>query len=349
MAVEKKVLDITKRSEDGQRLLSTFHRKIAGQEDATIVLSNIVESWKAGFCDPSKPMGNALFLGPTGSGKTRIVEVLAEALFGDENAMLKVNCGEFQMDHDIAKLIGSPPGYIGHRETTPYLSQANLNKYHTEKWPISLLLFDEIEKSSDTLWTLLLGILDKATMRTGDNQQINFSSTIVVLTSNLGAKQMEKAVEGGMGFLTPSKSAEKTHEELSSIATDSMKRKFTPEFVNRLNNIVVFHTLTEGQIRDILDIELERLRHRLIHSSKVFFTFAVTASAKRTLLKEGYSKVYGARHLKRAIETRISTPLSHLVASGQIADGDGININEVGSKDLEFALQPDMNVLLRLH
>ena len=154
----------------------------------------------AGLNPPGRPIGNLLFLGPTGSGKTRVVEAMAESLFGDSRAVIKIDCAEFQHSHEIAKLIGSPPGYLGHRETHPLLTQEALNQWHTEKIKLSLLLFDEIEKASDALWQLLLGILDKATLTLGDNRRVDLSSCIIVMTSNLGATEMNELINGSMGF-----------------------------------------------------------------------------------------------------------------------------------------------------
>ena len=162
--------------------------------------SEIYQMFLAGLNPPGRPVGNLLFLGPTGSGKTRVVEAVAEALFGDARACIKIDCAEFQHSHEIAKLIGSPPGYLGHRETHPLLTQEALNQWHTEKLKLSILLFDEIEKASDALWQLLLGILDKATLTLGDNRRVDLSQCIIIMTSNLGAGEMTNLVDGGMGF-----------------------------------------------------------------------------------------------------------------------------------------------------
>lgn len=346
--VAGRVLDTTKRGEEGLELIQSFRRKIVGQDNATETLVNILDEYRAGFKDPTRPIGNALFLGPTGTGKTRVVEALAETLYGSASNMIKIDCGEFQHSHEIAKLVGSPPGYLGHRETHPRLTQETLSQWHTEKTKITLILFDEIEKSSDALWTLLLGILDKASLTLGDNRVVDFSKCIIIMTSNLGAQQMAEAVEGGMGFNPGAKTLAKTRQELETIATDAMKKKFLPEFVNRIEHIVMFETLSEEQIREILNIELQRLQNRLIITSKVLFHFILTPSAKRKLLEEGYSRAYGVRQLRRSIEKRVQLPLARLVSSGQINEGDGVVISDNGAPEFQYVVQPELSMNLRL-
>ena len=193
-------LDPTRRSSDAQDFDSTLRRKIVGQDPAIEKVVEIYQMFLAGLNAPGRPVGNLLFLGPTGSGKTRVVEAMAETLFGDPRAVLKIDCAEFQHSHEIAKLIGSPPGYLGHRETHPLLTQEALNQWHTEKLKLTLLLFDEIEKASDALWQLLLGILDKATLTLGDNRRVDLSQCLIVMTSNLGAHEMDDLMTGGLGF-----------------------------------------------------------------------------------------------------------------------------------------------------
>src|ERR1700682_5674074 len=185
-----KKLDPTQTGQDAEKLYTDLHKRIVGQEEAIDQIVNIYQMYLAGMNSPCRPIGNFLFLGPTGSGKTRLVEASAESLVGDSRAMIKIDCAEFQHSHEIAKLIGSPPGYLGHRETHPLLSQEVLNQYHTEKIKLSFVLFDEIEKASDALWNLLLGILDKATLTLGDNRRVGFSRAMIFMTSNLGATKM---------------------------------------------------------------------------------------------------------------------------------------------------------------
>jgi ATP-dependent Clp protease ATP-binding subunit ClpA len=214
-----------------------LQNRIIGQDEAVTQLVNVYQTILAGMSGPGRPLSNLLFLGPTGSGKTRLVEAAAEILFDNPNAFVKVDCGEFQHSHEIAKLIGSPPGYIGHRETSAAITQEALDQSHTEKLKLSFVLFDEIEKASDALWQLLLGILDKATLTLGDNRKVDFSRTIVFMTSNLGAAEMSRLVSGGIGF-APQRNenhGEIVDRKIGQVAVDAAKRKFSPEFMNRID------------------------------------------------------------------------------------------------------------------
>src|SRR5207244_3564834 len=222
--------------------------EIVGPEAPVEALAEMYQVCCAGSNSTGRPVGNLLFLGPTGSGKTRIVEAAAEILFGDPRAVIKVDCAEFQHSHEIAKLIGSPPGYLGHRETHPLITQEELAKYHTEKLKLSFLLFDEIEKASDALWQLLLGILDKATLTLGDNRRVDLSQTMIFLTSNLGGGEITELMTGGMGFVQPGeKPAASLDGKVERTAVEAARRKFSPEFMNRLDKVVVFHPLEGGQ------------------------------------------------------------------------------------------------------
>ena len=206
-----------------------------------------------------------MFLGPTGSGKTRVVEAVAESLFGDARACIKIDCAEFQHSHEIAKLIGSPPGYLGHRETHPLLTQEALNQWHTEKLKLSILLFDEIEKASDSLWQLLLGILDKATLTLGDNRRVDLSQCIIIMTSNLGAGEMTNLVDGGLGFAPKVVQIDEAlDDKIDRTAVEAARRKFSPEFMNRIDKVVVFKTLRGEHLQQILEIELGMVQQRIL-------------------------------------------------------------------------------------
>jgi ATP-dependent Clp protease ATP-binding subunit ClpB len=325
-------------------LQDELQKMIAGQEEAIQEIVNIYQMHLAGLATPGRPVGALLLLGPTGTGKTRIVEAMAEALVGTPRAVLKIDCGEFQHSHEIAKLVGSPPGYLGHRETRPLLSQETLNQYHTDRVKLSFVLFDEIEKASDAVWNLLLGVLDKATLTLGDNRRVDFSDSIIFLTSNLGAKEMSSIMSPGLGFGTgrcagPQECSEDMLNRVKRAAIEAARRKFTPEFINRLDKMIVFHPLGENELRRIVEIELGRLQDRILTNSAAGgFVLRVTAQVRERLLREGVDARYGARHLRRAIEGLIVQPLSSLVASGKVQQGDMVEIDDEGGERLVFCL-----------
>jgi ATP-dependent Clp protease ATP-binding subunit ClpA len=337
-------LDPDQKSPRAQDFEERLEARIVGQERAVRRMTGLYQIFLAGLNPINRPIGTMLFLGPTGSGKTRVIEAAAEVLFGDQNAVVKIDCAEFQHSHEIAKLIGSPPGYLGHRETSPMLTQDNLDRMHTEDLKLTLVLFDEIEKASDALWQLLLGILDKATLTLGDNRRVDFSRCMVVMTSNLGAREMSELISGGIGF-APGKGAKHPHDtevdqKIYRTAVEAARRKFSPEFMNRIDKVVVFRSLKEHHLRAILDLELQGVQDRIMLSAGTKFVFQCSPEAKDMLLGEGIDYKYGARHLKRAVERFLVYPLSNLVATGQIGLGDlvfvGLNSD---TKRLVFSKQ----------
>jgi ATP-dependent Clp protease ATP-binding subunit ClpB len=316
------------RSSDSRDFEGSLRAKIVGQEEGVQSLVDLYQVFCAGLNSPGRPVGNLLFLGPTGSGKTRIVEAAAEILFGDPRAVIKVDCAEFQHSHEIAKLIGSPPGYLGHRETHPLITQEALSANHTDKLKLSFLLFDEIEKASDALWQLLLGMLDKATLTLGDNRRVDLSQTVIFMTSNLGGGEITELMEGGMGFVQPrDKPIAGLDEKVERTAIEAARRKFSPEFMNRLDKVVVFHPLHRNQLEEVLEIELGQVQQRVLETARGQFLFRVTSAAREFLLTEGTDQRYGARHLKRAIERNIVYPLANLLATEQVHIGDLICID----------------------
>jgi ATP-dependent Clp protease ATP-binding subunit ClpA len=323
-------LEPRKRSIEVLEFEDQLRKKFIGQDEALEQLVEVYQTVLAGMAVPGRPIANLLFLGPTGSGKTRLVEAAAEILFGSPTAFIKIDCAEFQHSHEIAKLIGSPPGYIGHRETQPAITQDALDRFRTDKLKLSFVLFDEIEKASDALWQLLLGILDKGTLTLGDNRKVDLSRTIVFMTSNLGAGEMTRLVSGGIGF-APKSTTEQSQEierKIYRVAMDAAKRKFSPEFMNRIDKVVVFHTLHRDQLRQILDLELSEIHRRIMMSrGENIFTFHCTPGAKDFLLREGTDPKYGARHLKRAIERHLVSPLSSLISTGQVGSGDSLRVD----------------------
>jgi len=321
-------LDPTRRSVESLEFDVALRNKIVGQEEGLCSVVDLYQVFRAGLNSPGRPVGNLLFLGPTGSGKTRIVEAAAEILFGDSRAVIKVDCAEFQHSHEIAKLIGSPPGYLGHRETHPLITQEELARCHTDKIKLSFLLFDEIEKASDALWQLLLGMLDKATLTLGDNRRVDLSQTMIFMTSNLGGGEITELMTGGMGFVQPTdKPADGLDQKVERTAAEAARRKFSPEFMNRLDKVVVFHPLRPEQLEEILEIELKMVQQRVLDTARGQFIFRVTQPARTFLLQEGTDLKYGARHLKRAIERHLVYPLANLLATEQVQLGDVICID----------------------
>lgn len=336
-------LDPSRRSNDANEFEAALRRRIVGQDAAVEKVTEIYQMFLAGLNPPGRPVGNLLFLGPTGSGKTRVVESMAEALFGDPRALIKIDCAEFQHSHEIAKLIGSPPGYLGHRETHPLLTQEALNQWHTEKLKLSLLLFDEIEKASDALWQLLLGILDKATLTLGDNRRVDLSQCVIIMTSNLGASEMNELINGSMGFAqAPPAIDNRLDEKINRTAVEAARRKFSPEFMNRIDKIVVFRTLKPEHLTQILEIELGMVQQRILQATgNNQFVFSCTQKVKDYLLKEGTDAKYGARHLKRAIERFVVFPLANLVATGQVKLGDFIRIDLDDTGNMKFVKEAE--------
>jgi len=329
-------LDPTLTGHDAEKLNADLRKRIVGQEEAVEQVVNIYQMFLAGMTNAGRPIGNFLFLGPTGTGKTRMVEATAESLVGDPRAVIKIDCAEFQHSHEIAKLIGSPPGYLGHRETHPLLSQEVLNQYHTEKLKVSFVLFDEIEKASDALWNLLLGILDKGTLTLGDNRRVDFSRAMIFMTSNLGASEMGSIMRPHLGFATSEVERKRAEgqtdddmeQRISRAGVEAARRKFTPEFMNRIDKVVVFRSLGREELHRILNIELGMLQQRIFNSANTTpFVFSLSAEAKDYLLCEGTDMKYGARHLKRAIDRGLVHPLSNLIASDQIRGGDLVQVD----------------------
>ncbi len=338
-------LDPDQKSPRAQEFEEKLGSRIVGQERAVRRMSGLFQIFLAGMNPMNRPVGTMLFLGPTGSGKTRVVEAAAEVLYGDPNSVIKIDCAEFQHSHEIAKLIGSPPGYLGHRETSPMLTQENLDRHHTEDMKLSLILFDEIEKASDSLWQLLLGILDKATLTLGDNRRVDFSHAMVIMTSNLGAREMSELISGGMGFV-PAGQQKNPHDtevdqKIYRTAVEAARKKFSPEFMNRIDKVVVFRSLKEHHLRQILELELASVQDRIMRAAGTKFVFQCSDTAKDMLLKEGIDFKYGARHLKRAIERFLVYPLSNLVATDQVGLGDLVHVDlNADNNKLVFSKRP---------
>lgn len=308
---------------DNEKLNLTEELKklIVGQDHVLDEITSLVYRWEVGLSPQGAPAGTLLLLGPTGSGKTSSVEALSQVLFGSDKSFLKIDCAEFSHSHEIAKLLGSPPGYLGHRETSPALTQENLNRHWNDKYKCSILLLDEIEKASDALWNLLLGIMDKATLTLGDNRKIDFSNTFVFMTSNLGAREMASELAGAYGY-GGNNPQDVSQSKLDDIALSAAKKRFNPEFLNRIDLKLVYRTLTKDNLNEILEQILTKLQLRLFAAKGPTLHLQFAPDVKEYLLNEGFSKAYGARELKRAVERLVSIPLVRAIRDDKLKTND---------------------------
>jgi ATP-dependent Clp protease ATP-binding subunit ClpA/CheY-like chemotaxis protein len=323
------------------RLVELLSRKIAGQPEALRHIAPYVQMYQAGLNPPDRPAGIFLLLGPTGTGKTRTVEAVAEILHGTARHLLKIDCAEYQADHEVAKLIGAPPGYIGHRETKPLLTQDRLLAVASPQCDLSVVLFDEVEKAAPSLVALLLGVLDRGSLRLGDNSTVAFEKTLVFLTSNLGARQMLKVVRPGIGFQgVERRSAAGIADRLQTVAADAVRRRFSPEFVNRIDVVVTYRPLDSDALRTILDYHITEMQeHVRTRLGERAFDVLVTPEARDLLLDRGTSEEYGARELKRTIHRLLTQPIAALVADGDVPPGGCITV-DLSEDKASLSLRP---------
>jgi ATP-dependent Clp protease ATP-binding subunit ClpB len=306
-----------------QKLLSLeehLHRRVIGQEEAVSAVADAVIRARSGLKDPNRPIGSFIFLGPTGVGKTELARALAEFLFDDEHAMIRIDMSEYQEKHTVARLIGAPPGYVGYEEGGQ-LSEA------VRRRPYSVVLFDEIEKAHHDVFNVLLQILDDGRLTDGQGRVVNFKNTIIIMTSNVGSQSILE-YRGQLGG--------EQYERMKEEVLDALRRHFRPEFLNRVDEIIVFHALTEEDLKQIVDIQLERLRGRLAERR---ITLELTDEAKSHLARAGYDPVYGARPLKRAIQREIETPLSRLILKGDVKDNSVVRA-AVSGTGITFSPHP---------
>jgi len=324
-------------------LVTLLSQKVVGQSTATNAIVPYVYMYQSGLAPEGRPAGVFLLLGPTGTGKTKTVEAIAELLHGSEKKIVKVDCGEFQMEHEMAKLIGAPPGYLGHRETVPMLTQQRLAEATSPESDLALVLFDEIEKAAHSMTKLLLGILDKGILRLGDNSVVDFEKTLIFFTSNLGAREMLNEINPAIGFQSssPRPRADLT-AKLEGIALGAVRKRFSPEFVNRIDAVVTYQPLDIESMETILDHDIKGLqRHVNSRLGENCFTIEVLPEARNFLLKHGVSEEYGARELKRTIHRQLTQPLATMVTRGEVnpsaimqvglGENETLTIREVGT------------------
>jgi ATP-dependent Clp protease ATP-binding subunit ClpB len=322
--------------------------RVIGQQAAVDAVTEAYQIFRAGLASPDRPLGSFLFLGPTGTGKTNLVEAMAEVCFEDRRAMLKIDCAEFSHSHEVARLIGSPPGYLGHQETAPYLSSSNVLRYQTADFPFTLLLFDEIEKANDALWQLLLGVLDKAHITLGTNKEVDLSSCFIFLTSNIGSRSVSDILAPRLGFAaTGSEPEGHVQQRIEDAVLWSARRTFSPEFLNRLDHKLVFHRLSAAQLERILDLELVKIEQRLARRGDPI-RFSYSARARQRLLREGTDPEHGARPLKRVLERCIVFPLARLIASRQLVGGESVAVDwREDASEADFVLAADRHLVAR--
>jgi ATP-dependent Clp protease ATP-binding subunit ClpA/ActR/RegA family two-component response regulator len=320
---------LSKTENNNGDLVALLSRKVVGQSAATKAIVPYVYMYQSGLAPAGRPAGVFLLLGPTGTGKTKTVEAIAELLHGDEKKILKIDCGEFQMEHETAKLIGAPPGYLGHRETTPMLTQQQLTEITSPACDLALVLFDEIEKAAHSITRLLLGILDKGILHLGDNTSVDFEKSLIFFTSNLGAREMMKELNPNIGFQSPTaKSQTEVTTRLESITLGAVRKRFSPEFVNRIDAVVTYNPLNAEAIEVILEHDLRALQdHVNLRLGDRYFSIDVTPEAKQFLRHRGVSQEYGARELKRTIHRQLTQPLATMVARGEIRPGAQVSVS----------------------
>jgi ATP-dependent Clp protease ATP-binding subunit ClpA len=324
-----------------ENLTAILSRKVVGQPAATSVIVPYIQMFQAGLAPEGRPVGVFLLLGPTGTGKTKTVEALAEVLHGSAKNLLKIDCGEFQMEHEVAKLIGAPPGYLGHRETQPMLSQQKLTAVTSDSSSLSLVLFDEIEKAAPSLTRLLLGVLDKGILRLGDNSTVNFEKSLVFLTSNLGAREMMKEINPNFGFSAgaPGVRGDVT-AKLQNIALVAVRKKFSPEFVNRIDCVITYQPLTAESLSAIVDHQIADLQNHVnTRLAGRCFQIEVPYETRQWLIEKGTSSEYGARELNRTIHKNLTQPLATMVATGQIDAGARVRVDIAPERD-KLILRP---------
>ena len=323
-------------------LSAEFERLLVGQPGVAKQMLPFVEMFEAGLSPENRPAGVFLLLGPTGTGKTRTVEALAESLHGSARNILRIDCGEYQMDHEVAKLVGAPPGYLGHRETQPLLSQARINSVASDRSSLSIILFDEIEKAAPSMLRMLLGILDRGILRLGDNNLVTLERTMIFLTSNLGADNMQKELVPTMGFAAViAKDSEFPGiKRLESIGLAAARKKFSPEFMNRIDACIAYSPLDAKALARILDLQIDLIQSHIDHRLGArSFDLELSTKLKRYLLDKGTSLRYGARELKRTIHRLVLQPLAAVINDGQVPPGALVDLDVRNGEKIQIRVR----------
>ena len=297
-----------------ERLEEELHKRVVGQNEAVDAVARAIKRSRVGLKDPKRPVGSLLFLGPTGVGKTELSKALAEAVFGSEEALIRVDMSEYMEKHSVSKLIGSPPGYVGFEEGGQLSEKVRSNPY-------SVILFDEIEKAHSDVFNILLQVLDDGHITYSQGRKVDFKNTIIIMTSNTGAQRIIDPKK--LGFVTAS-NADTEHEDMKKNVMDEVKQNFKPEFLNRIDDIIVFRALTEDDVRDISNLLLKELKQRVASQMEIQLKFG--DAVKKLIFEKGYDKKYGARPLKRAIQTNIEDELAEAVLKGEIKRGDTVQV-----------------------
>ena len=303
--------------EESQRLLhleEVLHKRVIGQEEAVKALAKAVRRGRVGLKDPNRPIGSFLFLGPTGVGKTELSKALAEALFGDENAMVRIDMSEYMEKHSVSRMVGSPPGYVGYEEGGQLSEKVRRNPY-------SVVLFDEIEKASPEVFNILLQVLDDGHITDGQGRTVDFKNTVIIMTSNAGARSI--AAPKRLGF-TSVETPEQSYEMMKKGVMDEIKTIFKPEFLNRIDDIIVFHPLEKEEITRIVRLLTDVMAKRVKENMNITVSF--TKKAIEKIAEEGYDKAYGARPLRRAIQSKIEDAFAEEYLLGNIKAGDKVSV-----------------------
>lgn len=312
-----------KESKKLERLESELHKRVVGQEEAVTAVSRAIKRSRVGLKDPKRPMGSFLFLGPTGVGKTELSKALADIVFGSEDALIRVDMSEYMEKHSVSKMIGSPPGYVGFEEGGQLSEKVRSNPY-------SVVLFDEIEKAHSDVFNILLQVLDDGHITDSQGRKVDFKNTIIIMTSNTGAQGIVDPKQ--LGFVTVSDET-KEHEKMKSNVMDELKRTFKPEFLNRIDDIIVFHALSEANVKDITGLMLKELKNRVQTQMDIELKF--TDHAKKYIFGKGYDKKYGARPLKRAIQTYVEDVLAEAMLRGDVKKGDTVTVSTKKKKEAD--------------